>query len=84
MSLQQFIGSGDERILRRYDYDDAAVVVADLGVADEHASVEVLDEVALVVVEAGGEVEQAEIPLPEGGDAKAFINNGVLTIEVRE
>ena len=84
MSLQQFIESSDERILRRYDYDDGTVVVADLGVADEDTSVEVLDDVVLVVVETDGETEQAEIPLPDGGDAKAFINNGVVTIEVRE
>jgi HSP20 family molecular chaperone IbpA len=84
MSLQQFIGSSDERILRQYDYDDGTVIVADLGVADEDATVEVLDDVALVVVEVGGETEQAEIPLPDGGSAKAFINNGVVTIEVRE
>ena len=84
MSLQQFIGSGDERILRQYDYDDATVVVADLGVADESTSIEVLDDVVLVVVDADGETEQAEIPLPEEGDAKAFINNGVVTIEVQE
>lgn len=84
MSLQQFIGNRDERILRQYDYDDGTVIVADLGVADEDASIEVLDDVVLVVVESDGETEQAEIPLPEGGDAKAFINNGVVTIEVGE
>ena len=84
MSLQQFIGSDDERMARQYEYDDETVIVADIGVIDDATSIEVLDDVVLVVVEDNGETEQAEIPLPEGGDAKAFINNGVLTIKVGE
>lgn len=82
MSLKQFIGDGDERIARRYRYDDKSVIVVDLGVADDATTVEVLDDVVLIVYENEGESAQAEIQLPEEGDAKAFINNGVVTIEV--
>lgn len=82
MSLQQFIGSGDERMVRQYDYDDESVVVVDLGVSDEHVSVDVLDDTVMIVVETPEAAGQGEIPLPEGGEARAFINNGVVTIEV--
>lgn len=82
MSLKQFIGDGDERIARRYRYDDELVIVADLGVPDDATTIEVLDDVVLIVIEKEDETAQAEIQLPENGDAQAFINNGVVTIEV--
>lgn len=82
MSLKQFIGSGDDRMVRQYDYDDESVIVVDLDVPDETVSLEVLEDAVLVVVETVEESGQAEIPIPEDGDARAFMNNGVLTIEV--
>ncbi|WP_440005450.1 DUF7127 family protein [Halomicrococcus sp. SG-WS-1] len=77
MSLER-ISQREESIARRYDYDDEQVIVADFGTAE--VSVDVLDDVAIVVVE-GEENYQTELELPEG-EAQAFINNGVLTIEV--
>lgn len=77
MSLER-ISQREESIARRYEYDEEQVIVADFGASD--VSVDVLDDVAIVVVE-GDENYQTELELPEG-EAQAFINNGVLTIEV--
>jgi hypothetical protein len=79
MSLEH-ISRHDESIARRYQYDDAELLVADFGAAD--VSVDLLEDVALLVVESAEDSYQTELELPEG-DAQAFINNGVLTIEVR-
>lgn len=62
--------------VRRVEHDDAVAVVADFGPGD--ASVDVLDEMVIVVT---GD-EQYELDFEE--DARAFIRNGVLTIEVRQ
>lgn len=64
--------------VRQVEYDDGTVLlVADIGVGRD-ASVDIVDETALVVA---GE-EQYEFEVPSGGAAQAFIHNGVLTIEV--
>ncbi len=78
MTLEH-ISQQEDSIARRYDYDDGEIIVADFGMAD--VSVDVLEAVAIVVVERDGESFQTEIELSDG-DAQAFINNGVLTIEV--
>jgi len=70
--LQQF---GDEVAVRRYEYDDGAVLAADFGPAGE-AAVDVLGDTVIVVVDG----EQHELDVE--GDANAFITNGVLTVEV--
>lgn len=62
---------------RRYDYGDETVLVADLG-ATEEAHVDVVDGTAIVV---RGD-EQYELDLPTG-EARASMNNGVVTIEVK-
>ena len=67
----------DDVGLRRYEYDDELVLTADLGPGWD-ASVDVLDDAVIVVVEG----EQYDLDL--AGDARAFIRNGVLTIEVDE
>ena len=77
---QKHIAERDDVFARRYDYDDEEVLVADLGVSGE-ASVDVLEDVAIVVFEDEGESRQMELELPDG-EAEAFITNGVLTIEV--
>jgi len=66
----------DELSVRRFEYDDSVVLAADVGVADD-TSVDIVDDTVILV--AGG--EQYEQPLPDR-DARAFINNGVLTIEL--
>jgi len=67
----------DETPLRRFEYDDGVVLAADVGAAED-ASVDVVDGTVIVV--AG--TEQYEQHLPGADDARAFINNGVLTIEL--
>jgi hypothetical protein len=79
MSLKR-ISETDDVFTRRYEYDDEAVVAADLGVSGE-ATVDVLGDVAIVVFENEDGSEQVELELPDG-EAEAFITNGVLTIEV--
>ena len=69
---QQF---GDEVAVRRYEYDDGAVLAADFGPAGE-AAMDVLGDTVIVVIDG----EQHELDVE--GDANAFISNGVLTVEV--
>ncbi|WP_327052621.1 DUF7127 family protein [Halomicrococcus gelatinilyticus] len=79
MSLER-ITQSEGSIARRYRYDDEELLVADFGTAD--VSVDVLDDVAIFVVEGAEDNYQTEVELPEG-EAQAFINNGVVTVEVR-
>jgi len=72
---QQLVGDAP---LRRYEYDDAVVLAADIGITGD-ATVDVVDDTAIVVV---GD-EQYDFDLPSG-DARAFIRNGVLTVEMSE
>lgn len=76
----QHLAERDDMFARRYQYEDGEVLAADLGVSGE-ASVDVLGDEAIVVLEEGEESQQFELQLP-AGEAKAFITNGVLTIEV--
>jgi HSP20 family molecular chaperone IbpA len=69
----------DEMPLRRFQYDESVVLAADVGPAED-ASVDVVDDTVILVT---GD-EQYEQALPEAKDARAFINNGVLTIELEE
>jgi hypothetical protein len=75
MNLQQFARQ-DGRFVRQYDYGDAVVVLADIG--HDAATVDVVGETVIVV----DDDDQFELELPGTGDAQAFINNGILTIEV--
>lgn len=70
--------------VRRYDYKSERLVVADLGPAVEDVSVELLDDVALVVIDGLDGESQFEIELPAAGVSNTFISNGVLTFEVNE
>lgn len=74
--MMDTLRSVDEVVTGRYEYDDGSVVFAgDLG-AD--ATLDVVGETAIVVTTD----EQYEFELPM--DAQAFMQNGVLTIEVEE
>ena len=73
----------DELLYRQYDYGDETVVVADLGADVEDATVEVVDETAIVVLESETASQQYEFEVPSG-TARAFINNGVLSVEVSD
>ena len=70
-----------DALARRYEYGDVHVLAADLGVEDESVSVDVVDGTVILVV-AGETDEQYELDAPEGDVTRAFINNGVVTIEV--
>lgn len=70
---QQLLGDAS---LSRHEYDDEIVLAADLGVVG-NASVDVVGGTAIVVVD--GEQYDFEVP---ADDARAFIHNGVLSIEM--
>lgn len=78
---QQHTAGGRDVFARRYDYGDEAVLAADLGAGAGDATVDVVDDTAIVVIETPEGERQEEFELPEG-EARAFIRNGVLTIEV--
>lgn len=65
-----------EGAVRRYEYDDSIVLVADTG-PETDATVDVVDGTAMIVVDD----RQYEFDVP-AGDAQAFIKNGVVTVEV--
>lgn len=73
----------DERdvFARRYEYDGETVIAVDLGVEAGNANVDIVDDTAIVVIETAEGERQEEFALP-ADDARAFIRNGVLTIEV--
>lgn len=59
----------------RFEYDDEVVLAADFGHV-ESSSVDVVGDTVIVVADG----EQYDVELD--GDARAFMKNGVLTIEV--
>lgn len=71
----------DERFVRRYEYPDRWVLAVDLAVGDDAVDVDVVGETAIVVVDHGDRVSEAEFDLP-GAETRVDVNNGVLTIEV--
>lgn len=63
--------------VQQTEYNDGVVVLAaDIGAGSE-ATVDVVDGTVIVVTDG----EQYEFETPEG-DARAFMKNGVLTVEV--
>ena len=79
MDLRTF-REGEAQFVRRYEYDDSTVFAVDLGGVGE-ATTDVVDGTVIVVFDDGDEPRQAEFELPDD-DARAFIKNGVLTVEV--
>jgi hypothetical protein len=61
--------------LRQYEYDDSYVMAADFGPGRD-VTVDVVDDTVIVIHDG----EQYDVDV--SGDARAFIRNGVLTIEV--
>jgi hypothetical protein len=76
MSVKQQLAERGVEVERR-EYDGNVEFVADLG-PGQHASVDVVGETVIVV--ADGEQYDIEV----GGNAQAFIKNGVLTIDVTD
>jgi len=60
----------------RYEYDDSVVLAADIGTSE--ATAEIVGDTVIVV----DGIDQYDLTVPEGEDARAFIRNGVLTVEV--
>jgi hypothetical protein len=71
--LQQFEEEGIDA--RRFEYEDGLVLAADFGRGTD-AAVDVVDGTVIVV--AGEDHHEFEVD----GDARAVMNNGILTIEV--
>jgi len=78
MELQQFIND-DDRSVHSVRRDDGQTVVADFGPGAEDASVDVVGDTAIVMHDEA----QTDIDLPEPA-ARAFMQNGVLTIELED
>ncbi|GAB3688345.1 hypothetical protein GCM10028857_22390 [Salinarchaeum chitinilyticum] len=78
MELQQFIADDDQAI-RSVRRDDGQTVVADFGPDASGASVDLVGDTAIVMHDE----EQTDIDLPESA-ARAFMQNGVLTIELED
>ena len=76
---QQLYSGGEERFIRRYEYEDGWVVAADLPVADENVDVDVVGTTAIVVADTDAGMAEAEFELP-GAAANVDVHNGVLTI----
>ncbi|MFB6095340.1 MAG: hypothetical protein ABEJ71_02670 [Halodesulfurarchaeum sp.] len=70
--------------VRRYEYDEETVIVADLGAAGSASSVDVLDDVAIVTIDGPEGPRDFEIEIPDDVVSNTFITNGILTIEVTE
>ena len=64
-------------LVRRYDYNDGPVIVADIGPAGGHA--EIVDGTVVVVTDGGHQ----EFDAPAGA-ARAVMNNGIVTIETED
>lgn len=77
----QHRADGHEVFARRYEYDDESVIAIDLGGETGDATVDVVGGTAIVVIETEEGERQEEFDLPSES-ARAFIRNGVLTIEV--
>ena len=74
------IANGDDRVLRRYEYEDDWVLAADLAVDDDSVEYDTIGETLIIVFDDNGQVTETELDLP-GPDADVTLNNGVLTVE---
>ena len=75
MVRQQHAGE-NERLVRRYDYDDEWVIAVDVGVGDDRLAADVADQTAIVLVDGATELE-FELP---GSAESVDTNNGVLVV----
>ena len=71
----------DDRFVRRYEYDDHAVLAVDLSVDDADVDVDVVGSTAIVVIDHGETPTEVEFELP-GSNPDVTVQNGVLTITV--
>ena len=73
----------DDRLMRRYEYDDHSVLAVDFPVGDEQIDVDIVGSTAIVVIDHGDRLSEVEFELP-GTDPEVTMNNGVLTITVHK
>lgn len=71
----QSVRGDSETLVRRYEYDDEALFVADFGHAE--GTVDLVDGTAIVVVDD----EQYEFDVPATA-SRGIMNNGIVTVEV--
>ncbi|WP_049890094.1 Hsp20/alpha crystallin family protein [Natronorubrum sulfidifaciens] len=94
MTLEQFTTEAGQ-MARQYEYDECSVLAVDFGVAETDATVDLVDETVIVVVDRAdrGSADRSDGSLPEDGqyeidlpdgvdDAHTFMKNGVLTVEM--
>jgi len=67
---------GGDAVVRRYDYEDETVIVADLGYVE--GTVDVVDGTVIVV--ADGDHQEFDVPADA---SRAFMTNGIVTVEVQ-
>ncbi|KAB1194849.1 Hsp20/alpha crystallin family protein [Haloferax sp. MBLA0076] len=81
--MQQFAG-GNERFIRRYEYEDSWVIAADIGLSEDEIDVDIVGSTAIVVADTGDHVTETEFELPASGDVDVDVRNGVLTITIQK
>ncbi|ELZ99247.1 Hsp20/alpha crystallin family protein [Haloferax mediterranei ATCC 33500] len=80
--MQQFTG-GNERFIRRYEYEDSWVIAADVALSEDEIDVDIVGSTAIVVANTDDHVTETEFELP-GSDADVEVRNGVLTITIHK
>jgi len=71
----------EDVVFERYEYEDRVVVAADFAAVGGDVAVDVVDDTAVVVVDTERGTVERDLTLP-AGDAQAFNNNGVVSVEV--
>lgn len=69
------VSAETEGVVRQYDYDTETILAADFGHVE--GTVDVVDQTAIVI--ADGDQHEFDVP---GRASRAFMNNGIVTIEV--
>lgn len=70
-----------ELLIREYQTDDERTYVIDFGTKSPDLQVDVVDDTLIVIDDAAD--DHYELSLP-AGEARTFMQNGVLTLEVKE
>ena len=71
------VSAPDDLFVRTYEQDNSIEVVADIG--DPEATIDVLDDCVIVITAT----DQYELSIP-AEQARTFMKNGVLTIQVEK
>ena len=73
-------GADSGPLIRHIETDDPERIVIDFGASEEGVSTDVVDNTIIII---GSDDQQLEFELP-AKNARTFMQNGVLTIEVEE